>query len=303
MVNIVVVGSLNMDLVVRTPHLPAPGETLLGRSFSTAPGGKGANQAVAAARLGGQVAMIGRVGGDDFGKALRANFQASGVNTDYLATDTGAPSGIAVIQVDDSGQNTIVVTAGTNRNLSRGDIDFAREMISHADALLAQLEVPLDTVTHALGLAHSAGILTVLNPSPARELSREVLALADLLVPNETEARMLTDIPVDDWASAEASARALVQRVARGVVITLGAKGAFALIDNIVRRVPAFRVQAVDATAAGDAFVAALTVACASGRAIDDALRDASAAGALTCTHLGAQPALPTRKELEAFLG
>ncbi len=301
MANIVVVGSLNMDLVVRVPHLPTPGETLLGKSFTTAPGGKGANQAVAAARLGGQVSMVGRIGSDDFGRALQGNLNASGVQTEHVAMDEYAPSGIAVIQVDDVGQNTIVVTAGANAALARADIDHAREVIVHADALLAQLEVPVETVAYALELAHQAGILTVLNPSPARPLPEALFGLADLLVPNEIEAQMLTGMPVGDWESAEAAARALLGKGTRGVVITLGARGALAMTGDTAMRVPAFPVQAVDATAAGDAFVAALTMARAGGRAMDEALRDASAAGALTCTRLGAQPALPTRTEVDKF--
>ncbi|MGB8645355.1 MAG: ribokinase [Anaerolineae bacterium] len=302
MAKIVVVGSLNMDLVVRTARLPAPGETVLGRSLTMAPGGKGANQAVAAARLGAQVALIGRIGKDDFGRALRDNLNAAGVDTTGLVEDADAPSGIALIQVDDSGQNTIVVAPGANAHLARADMDRAREAMAGARALIAQLEVPLDTVGYALELARQAGLLTVLNPSPARPLPREIFAMADLIAPNEVEAQALTGIAVDGWVSAEKAARGLLEQGARDVVITLGERGALAMLNGAVRRVLPFAVKAVDATAAGDAFVAALTTARAAGLSYDVALREAGAAGALTTTRVGAQPALPTRAELEEFM-
>lgn len=302
MTNLAVVGSLNMDLVVRTRRLPYPGETLLGRDWSQVPGGKGANQAVAAARLGANVSMVGRVGEDDFGRRLRENLRREGVSTEHVRTEAGASTGVALIQVEDSGQNTIVVVPGTNGRVSRQDVDEARAVIHTAQALIAQLEIPLPTVRHALEVAQAAGVLTVLNPAPAEPLTPEFLALADLVVPNETEASLLTGIPVQDWESAEHAAAALHRMGARRVVITLGAGGALWSQEGQVERIPAYAVQALDATAAGDAFVGALTVACAARWDMRTALREASAAGALAATRPGAQPSLPTRHELAAFL-
>ncbi len=302
MPRIVVVGSLNMDLVVRTPHLPRPGETILGREFMTASGGKGANQTVAAAKLGATVYMIGRVGSDDFGRALRENLRAAGADDSYVSTEDSAASGIAIIEVDDSGQNTIVVAPGANALVTRADVDAARSIIASSQAVIAQLEIPLDTVGHALSTARAANVLTILNPAPAQSLSTELLSLVDLLVPNESEAALLTGIEITDDVSAEQAARQLHERGARVVVITLGAHGALALSDDKVWRIPPFRVKAIDATAAGDAFVGALATAYATQRDLDTALREASAAGALAATRLGAQPSLPTRAELDEFL-
>ena len=207
MPKLVVVGSLNMDLVVRTPHLPRPGETILGREFMTAPGGKGANQTVAAAKLGATVHMIGRVGGDDFGRALRDNLCAAGADDSYVFIEDTAASGIAIIEVDDSGQNTIVVAPGANAHVARADVDAARSIIAVSQAVIAQLEIPLDTVWYALETARAAQVLTILNPAPAQPLSTELLSLVDLLVPNESEAALLTGIEVKDEPSAEQAAR------------------------------------------------------------------------------------------------
>jgi ribokinase len=302
MSKLVVVGSLNMDLVVRTPHLPRPGETILGREFITVPGGKGANQTVATAKLGATVSMIGRVGSDDFGRALRENLRAAGADDRCVSTEDSAASGIAIIEVDDSGQNTIVVAPGANAHVARADVDAARSIIVSSQAVIAQLEIPLDTVECALSTARAANVLTILNPAPAQALSTELLALVDLLVPNESEAALLTGIEVTDDVSAEQSARQLHERGAGIVVITLGARGALALSEGKTWRIPPFHVAAIDATAAGDAFVGALATAYATQRDLDAALREASAAGALAATRLGAQPSLPTRAELDEFL-
>ncbi len=301
MPRIAVVGSLNMDLVVRTPHLPAPGETVIGLGFTTAPGGKGANQAVAAAKLGAQVMMMGRVGADDFGHALRTNLGMNNVDSAHVSDDQ-APTGVAIIEVDDRGQNTIVVASGANAYVSKADVESARPAITSADALIVQLEIPLEAVALALQIARESNIRTILNPAPVQPLPSELFSLTDVVVPNETEAAQLTGVRVTDWASAEAAARVLKREGAQLVVVTLGDRGALALDGGAVRRVHPFPVQAIDATAAGDAFVAALTVALAERRSLDLALREASAAGALTTTKMGAQPSLPTRAEMEAFL-
>ncbi len=302
MPKIVVVGSLNMDLVVRTPRLPHPGETIIGREFITVPGGKGANQTVAAAKLGATVNMVGCVGGDDFGRALRGNLRAVGADDAYVFTEDSAATGIAIIEVEDSSQNTIVVAPGANAYVTHADVDAARSTITSAQAVIAQLEIPLDTVLYAMRLAHEANVLTVLNPAPAQPLPTELLSLVDLLVPNETEASLLTGIEVKDEAGAEQAAQKLHECGARVVVITLGERGAIVLDGQGARRIPPFQVKAIDTTAAGDAFVGALATAYAAGRDLDTALREASAAGALAATKLGAQPSMPTRAELDEFL-
>jgi ribokinase len=246
--------------------------------------------------------MIGRVGSDDFGRALRENLRAAGADDRCVSTEDSAASGIAIIEVDDSGQNTIVVAPGANAHVARADVDAARSIIVSSQAVIAQLEIPLDTVECALSTARAANVLTILNPAPAQALSTELLALVDLLVPNESEAALLTGIEVTDDVSAEQSARQLHERGAGIVVITLGARGALALSEGKTWRIPPFHVAAIDATAAGDAFVGALATAYATQRDLDAALREASAAGALAATRLGAQPSLPTRAELDEFL-
>ncbi len=302
MPKIVVVGSLNMDLVVRTPRLPLPGETIIGREFMIAPGGKGANQTVAAAKLGATVSMVGRLGADDFGQALRENLRAAGADDAYVFAEDSAATGIAIIEVEDSSQNTIVVAPGANAHVTRADVDAARSAITTSQAVIAQLEIPLDTVLYAMQLTHQANVLTVLNPAPAQPLPTELLSLIDLLIPNEIEAALLTGIEVKDEASAEQAARKLHERGAGVIVITLEERGAIVLDERGARRIPPFRVKAIDTTAAGDAFVAALAVAHAAGRDLDTALREANAAGALAATKRGAQPSLPTRAELDEFL-
>jgi ribokinase len=307
---IVVVGSLNMDLVVRAPHLPAPGETVFGSAFMTASGGKGANQAVAAARLGAEVIMVGRTGADDFGRALRADLQRAAVDTSYVGEDREAATGVALIAVEEGGQNTIIVASGANMRVSRSDVDAARSAIMAARVLIVQLELPLEVVAYSMRLAREAGLLVVLNPAPAQAVPFDFLALADVLVPNETEASRLTGIAVRDAASAEAAARALAPDGVPAVVVTLGAQGALLWHERSIHFIPPFAVQAVDATAAGDAFVGALTSTLLraphgetlSATSLQVALHEASAAGALAATKPGAQQSLPTRAELDRFL-
>lgn len=301
--SIVVVGSLNIDLIVRTPHIPAPGETILGHAFSTAPGGKGANQAVAAAKLGAPVKMIGRLGADEFGKNLRAHLSAVGVDTQFVKEDSEAATGVALISLDDQGQNSIIVAPGANARVTRADVDSARDSIRQARVVVAQLEIPLETVAHALRAGHSAGALTILNPAPAQPVSREIFQDVDVIVPNETEASQLTGIPIADFPSAALAADALKQMGARQVIITLGVRGALWINEKgESKQVLPFPVQVVDTTAAGDAFVGALAAALARDQDWETSLHTASAAGALATTKLGAQPSLPTRAELEQFL-
>lgn len=301
--SILIIGSLNMDLIVRTPRIPIPGETILGNTFLTAPGGKGGNQAVAAAKLGASVKMIGRVGADDFGKQLRSHLNAVGVDTQFLQEDAATATGVALISVDDAGQNSIIVVPGANGRVTRQDVDAARDAIRQARVVVAQLEIPLDTVAYGLRAAHDAGALTMLNPAPAQALPRELLHDVDVLLPNETEASQMTNLAVTDYDSASAAAKVLQEMGARRVIITLGSKGALWLDENGgERQVLPFEVRAVDTTAAGDAFVGALAAALAHEQDWETSVQMASAAGALAATKLGAQPSLPTRAELDHFM-
>ncbi|MEU8759150.1 ribokinase [Streptomyces sp. NPDC048659] len=296
MTSIVVLGSTNMDLVAYVPRAPARGETVTGSAFRTVPGGKGANQAVAAARAGAEVSLIGAVGNDDFGVRLRSALEHSGVDTDLLRTSEG-PSGTAHIVVDDEGGNAIVVVPGANgtvTSLTHGD----EALIGTADALLLQLELPLPVVVEGARTARGLGVRTVLTPAPARSLPPELLAATDLLVPNEHEAAALTG-HTDPHAAAEALLRFVPE-----VVITLGASGSlYATRETAPLTVPAPRVRAVDTTAAGDTFVGALAVALAEGRPAPGALAWASAAAALSVQRAGASTSMPYRSEIEAAAG
>jgi ribokinase len=305
MSKVAVVGSINMDLVVRAPRFALAGETILGHAFNTIPGGKGANQAVAARRQGAEVCMIGRVGGDDFGDAMLRNLQREEINTERLVSDQGASSGVALITVDDRGENTIIVVPGANGRLAVADIDAARTLIAEADILLMQLEIPLPVVEYAAQSAREGGATVILNAAPARSLSPQLLSLVDYLVVNETEVLLLARgaSTTGNVTSPEEAARTLQKVGARNVVVTLGEEGALLLpVNGPGVSVPAFRVQAVDTTAAGDAFVGAFAVRLAAGVEPKEALRWANAAGALTVTREGAQPSLPRFAEVEEFL-
>ncbi|MBN1979771.1 MAG: ribokinase [Anaerolineae bacterium] len=297
---VAVVGSLNMDLIARAPRIPQPGETILGGDFCTAPGGKGANQAVAAARLGAQVSMVGRVGSDAFAQTLLASLAAAGVDHRHVIQDAQAATGVALIVVDDRGQNSIVVAPGANARLSPADVDAARAAIAAAGVLLLQLESPLEAVARAAELAHAHGVTVVLNPAPARKLPTALLALVDVLVPNESETAILAGLP--DGVQVEAQAMALLDLGVGAALLTLGERGALLAQPGSIEHVPAFRVTPVDTTAAGDAFVGGFAAALAEGRSPVEAVRWGCAAGALATTKLGAQPSLPTRQEVEALL-
>jgi ribokinase len=299
---VAVVGSLNMDLVARSPRIPQPGETIIGGDYKNVPGGKGANQAVAAARLGARVSMVGRIGRDAFGDQILGDLAADGVDTSFVLQEEGMPTGVALIVVDDAGQNSIVVASGANMRLSPADVDAATTAIADADALLLQLESPLETVIRAAEVARDHGVTVTLNPAPARVLPVQLLAAVDVLIPNESETALLTGMPVDSQGQAEAAAAALLQLGVGAVVLTLGSRGALLAQQGNRQLVPAFQVQPVDTTAAGDAFVAALAVALAEDLGIADAVRWANAAGALATTVLGAQPSLPSRAAVEQLL-
>lgn len=297
---IAVVGSLNMDTIARVPHLPVPGETVLAAGFLQAPGGKGANQAVAAARAGSEVRLVGRVGVDPAGDALLAGLTAAGVRTEHMARDESGPTGTALIAVDGQGENTIVVVPGVNANLEPADIDAAAGIIASASLLLVQLEIPLPTVEYALQLARRSGTTVVLNPSPARELSPDLLELADILVPNEEEVAYLSGMgsPVDPVSAAGM----LCTGGAQAVVVTLGSRGVAVVTPAGANEIPAFEVEAHDTTGAGDAFVGNLAAALDAGSTLEEATCFASAAAALSMQSAGAQPAMPTRAQTEAFL-
>ena len=299
---IAVVGSLNMDLVVRTPHMPVPGETVIGGDFRTIPGGKGANQAVAAARLGAEVAMIGRVGDDDFGRAQLRNLGELGIDATHVIVDPEAATGIALITLDASGQNSIVLASGANMRLTKEDINTARGIILQSDVLVLQLESPLAAVAYAIDMAHAKGVEVILNPAPAQPLAKETLAKVDYLIPNESETALLTGIEVADMDSAKVAAERLRGEGVGVVILTLGDRGAFLVSATESVHIPGYEVAVVDTTAAGDAFVGGFAVALAQGQNLAQAVRYANAAGALAVTRLGAQPSLPTRREVEEFM-
>jgi ribokinase len=300
--SIAVVGSLNMDLVIRSPRIPRPGETIIGGEFHTVPGGKGANQAVAAVRLGARVSMVGRVGRDAFADALLESLGADGIDDTFVVRDEEAATGVALIVVDDNGENSIVVSSGANMRLSPADVEAAESVIAAADLLIVQLEVPLESVIRSAELAHAHGAKVVLNPAPARPLPAGLLSKVDVLVPNESEAALLTGLPVGLQIEAEQAAAALLRSGVGRVILTLGERGALSAGEGEMQITPAFDVNPVDSTAAGDAFVAGLSVALAEGKGVSQAVRWGNAAGGLATTKLGAQPSLPTRQALERLL-
>ena len=300
---IVVIGSINMDLVLRVPRMPLPGETLTGGAFRTIPGGKGANQAVACARLSGkvagaqQVAMIGCVGDDAFGATLRAALVGDGIIDSHVTTLPGVASGIASILVDDKGQNSIVIAGGANDLLSPAHIDAARALIEQADIVVLQLETPMATVVHAIQLARSLGKTVVLNPAPAASLPDGVLELVDYLIPNEIEAAMLAGVS-PEGADAKALAAALQKLGSDNVIITLGSKGVHAALYGGDFTFPADVVQAVDTTAAGDTFIGGFVAGLASGMDEAEAIQQGQRAAAWSVTKPGAQTSIPHLHEL-----
>ncbi len=300
---VTVVGSLNTDLVIKSPKLPKVGETVLGGEFATFPGGKGANQAVAAARLGADVVMVGCVGSDAFGQRLREGLAAAGIRADRVRVAPEAPSGFALITVDPSGRNTIVAAPGANFHLSREDVLAAREEIFASHVLLLQLEVPLDVVMYAARLARSRDVRVVLDPAPApaQPLPGELYQAVSVINPNEVEAKVLTGIPVSDERRADSAARRLLGLGCEAAVIKLGARGAFLATASTSEYIPGIAVTALDTTAAGDAFAGALAVALAEGTDLPAAVQFANAAGAVSVTRMGAQPSMPTRDEVLAL--
>lgn len=295
---IVVVGSSNTDLVIKTDRIPEPGETLLGGHFMMAAGGKGANQAVAAQRLGAEVTFIASVGDDLFGKDAVEGYRREGIDTAHVSVKKGVPSGVASIFVDASAENVIVVAPGANSELGKEEIDAAEKEIADADFVLMQLETPLSTVEYAASRAFASGTRVVLNPAPAAQLPDSLLEKLWLITPNRTEAQLLTGLPVTNEEEAAAAAAALAAKGVKNVIITLGSKGAYLLSPDFKGTVPANPVKAVDTTAAGDTFNGALCVALSEGRKLPQACTFASKASAIAVTRMGAQPSIPFRREI-----
>lgn len=299
---VVVVGSLNMDLVTRASRLPRAGETLIGQTFSTVPGGKGANQAVASARLGAKVAMVGCVGSDAYGTQLRDALRVEGIDCQAVSTVDGS-SGVALIVVDDSSQNAIVIVAGSNGALTPASLQAFDAVLQAADVVVCQLEVPMDTVGFTLKRGRELGKTVILNPAPASEpLPAEWYASIDYLIPNESEATALSGITVDSLDSAKLAASQLIKAGAGKVIITLGSQGALFTDGQTFEHLLAPKVKAVDTTAAGDTFVGGFAAALASGKSEAEAIRFGQVAAALSVTRAGAQPSIPTLHDVQGFV-
>ena len=299
---IVVAGSSNTDMVIKTKHIPAPGETVLGGTFFMNAGGKGANQAVAAARLGGNVIFICKTGDDIFGRQAFQLFNDEGINTRFILTDAEYPSGVALITVDEHAENCIVVASGANAALHPSDLQQAITIIEEADILLVQLEIPIKTVEYIVAIAAAKKVKVILNPAPACTLPDELLKNISIITPNETEAEKLTGIKVTDLKTAEQAARILQDKGIEVIIITLGAFGAVVLYENSVTHIQGYKVEAIDTTAAGDVFNGALVVALSEGNAIHDAVKFACKAAAISVTRLGAQASAPYKEELESLI-
>ena len=295
---IVVLGSSNTDMVVKSGQLPRPGETVLGGRFEMVPGGKGANQAVAAARLGADVTFVAKLGADLFGQDALRGLKAQGLNTDFISIDQQAASGVALIIVDEQGENCISVASGTNGLITPDDVDQAAGAIASASYLLVQLEIPLPAVSHAISLAKASDTRVILNPAPACPLSDELLNQVDIITPNQTEAELLTGIVVNGLESAQAAAVKLLERGVNTVIITMGSQGAYLHSKDLQQLVPTSPVKVVDTTAAGDTFNGALTVALSEGMSLTDAVAFANRAAAYSVTRFGAQTSAPTREAL-----
>lgn len=299
---IVVIGSLNMDMVVRTNRAPNAGETLMGQAFALSPGGKGANQAVAAARLGAEVSMIGSVGKDTFGSEMLEIIKQEGIHIEHISVSETEATGVASIVIEEDGENRIIVVPGANIDLSVDDILALESVISQAEMIVMQLEMELAMSEHAIAIAHRHGIPVILNPAPARVLKDEMLGQVSYLTPNETEAGILTGMTVDSLETAEQAARILLQKGVKNVIVTLGSKGALIVNAEGAKSVPGFPVKAIDTVAAGDSFNGALAQQLVLGKTLEEAVSFANAVGALAVGKEGAIPSLPQLSEVEQFL-
>lgn len=298
MSKIIVIGSSNTDLAIKTIRIPEPGETVMGGTFMMTAGGKGANQAVAVARLGGDVAFVTKVGDDMFGDESRARYVKEGLPEKFLLVEKGTPSGVALITVDARGENCIVVAPGANNALTCADVDAVRDEIAAADYLLLQLEIPMEVVEHAAEVAVANGTKVILNPAPAAELSKTLIESLYLITPNRTECQLLSGVAIANEADAEAAAGKLMEMGVKNVIVTLGSKGSLVRTAEGCTVVEACRVEPVDTTAAGDVFNGALCVALSEGKDLVEAARFASRASAISVTRMGAQSSVPYRAEL-----
>ncbi len=300
--NLVVLGSINADHILNLESFPTPGETVTGNHYQVAFGGKGANQAVAAGRSGANIAFIACTGYDDTGERVRKQLASDNIDVAPVSVVAGESTGVALIFVNAEGENVIGIHAGANARLTTDRVEAQRELIANADALLMQLESPVESVLAAADIAHQNHTTVVLNPAPARVLSDELLARVDIITPNETEAEKLTGIRVENDDDAARAAKALHDKGIGTVIITLGSRGVWASVNGEGRRVPGFKVKAIDTIAAGDTFNGALVTALLEGKGMDDAIRFAHAAAAIAVTRKGAQPSVPWRKEIDEFL-
>ena len=298
MKKIIVIGSSNVDMVVRTSHLPAPGETILGGEFFMNQGGKGANQAVAIKRLGGNLIFMAKLGNDVLGRQSVGYFKKEGIDTRYIALDEDSASGVALISVDDHAENSIVVASGANMLLNEQDVDKMLEEMCEGDILLMQLEIPLQTVEYAARKAFGKGVKVVLNPAPARSLPKELFRHLYMVTPNRIEAEMLTGIKIANDADVEKVAEEICAMGVKNVIITLGSKGCLIREEGVSYRIDAFKVEPVDTTAAGDTFNGALCVGLSEGMDLKQAAVMASKASSIAVTRMGAQPSIPYREEL-----
>jgi ribokinase len=296
--NIVVVGSTNVDLIIKGDKIPKQGETVLGGTFYKAAGGKGANQAVAASRAGGNVTFISCVG-NEYGDESIEGFRKDGINVDYVKKDPEVATGIALILVDKNGENSISVASGANLSLTVSDIQKAQQIIMDSDVLLMQLEIPIEVVEEAARIASSSGVKIILNPAPAQALSDELLKQVTILTPNESEAELLTGIEVKNETDAKKAASVILKKGVEVVIITIGSKGALLATKDETNIISAYKVDAIDTTAAGDVFNGALAIAIAENKSLVDAIQFANVAAAISVTRLGAQPSAPIRKEIE----
>jgi ribokinase len=300
--NIVVIGSSNIDLVAKAPQIPIPGQTLTGTDFFMVPGGKGANQAVAAAKLGADVIFVAKLGKDVFAEKSLENFKNTGINTKHVEQIDNVPSGVALIAVDANGQNSIIVVPGANGCICPDDVDKAESDIASAAVVVAQLEIPIETVHHAAELAKKYNVHFILDPAPARAIPKSLLEMVDVIKPNETEAEILTSIRVTDADSAKKAADMLLDAGVKNVIISMGDKGFFIADRENYEMVQNKKVIAKDSTAAGDAFTGALAFGMANGKSVKQAAVYANAVAAVSVTRFGAQPSMPTKKEVDDFI-
>lgn len=299
---VVVVGSYNTDLTIKTERIPRTGETIIGGVFSEGGGGKGANQAVAAARAGAKVSFIARVGNDALGKAGVQRLTAEGINTKYIFQDNDVATGVAFIVVDERGENSIVVASGANAKLSSSDIEVAHSELSSADVLLVQLESPIETIHSAIKKSHEKGAMVILNPAPAQALSSKILTDIDVITPNKVEAEMITGIKVSDEESLQSIVLKFFESGVKNVIITLGSKGMYVGCSESMKLMPAYKVCPVDSTGAGDIFSGSLAAFLAEGMSMESAVKMAAASASISVTRLGAQSSAPNRREIENFL-